>query len=322
MPDYAKIDDLLENIRGYHFGTEADVELETHLSRLLRRDGEGNSIPEPVRFGRTKETRGILFVEAAGAGKTTTVSRLLEKHPGLRQTHIDHMPFVDVTVPPEPTLKSMAFRLLSRAGFEIERTRRTTFQLFDQLRAIMARNGQIIIWIDEAHDLMVRDQAQILRATKSLMQGDGSVIVIMSGTEELEDIIRSDPQVQRRFTIVKPRQLDQTNDSDRILGIMDTFCEVAGLGQLSDTTIVPRLLIASRNQLGRAIEMMENAIEQALIAEDPSLELWHFGLAWGMQESRDAANNPFTVDDWERIDPDAKPAEEARRKKGRGRPKK
>lgn len=316
MLDYVKIQDVMEALRGLHFRTDADDALEAQINRLLRRNETGALVPEPVRMGRTAETRGILFVDAAGAGKTTTVSRALEKHPALQGGDGKDPAFLAATVPTEPTLKAMAIRLLEEAGYgsgpgdaRLERTRRTTFQLFDQLRALMNRNGQIVLWIDEAHDLMARDPEQILRAVKSLMQDDHSVIVILSGTERLGELIRTDPQVQRRFTIVAPDPLSAPVDGERLLDILDHFCDVAGLGRLEDETVVPRLLIAARERFGRAVEMMQDAVEQAMLAEDDTLDLWHFALAWGMKEGTDRTTNPFVVDDWERIDPDA-PTEE------------
>jgi hypothetical protein len=178
----------------------------------------------------------------------------------------------------------------------------------------MLRNGQIILWIDEAHDLMAKDRAPILRATKSLMQGEGSVIVIMSGTEELEDVIRSDAQVWRRFSIVKPVRLEHSTHGQQLTEIMEEYCERAGLEPFDEATFVSRLLVASRHRFGLAVETIQNAIEQALLADAKELDLWHFGVAWGIQEGPDIAGNPFTVDDWERIDPDAPWADEFVRK--------
>jgi len=310
MLDHVKIQNVMESLRGLHFLTEADDVLRAQIDRLLRRNEVGDLIPEPVRIGRTAETRGILFVDAAGAGKTTSVSRALEKHPALQGSGDQAPAFLAAAVPTEPTLKAMGFKLLEAAGYDkVVRTRRTMFQLFDQLREIMDRNGQVVLWIDEAHDLMARDPDQILRAVKSLMQGDGSVIVILSGTERLGELIRSDQQVQRRFTIVAPEPLSIVTDAERILDILDHYCECAGLGRLEDETIVPRLLVAARERFGRAVEMMQDAVEQAMLTEADTLDLWHFALAWGMKEGTDRTTNPFVVDDWERIDPDA-PLEE------------
>ncbi|KIT15593.1 TniB family NTP-binding protein [Jannaschia aquimarina] len=322
MPDHVRIQDVMDTIRRLHVGTEADEALREQIDRLLRRNEEGDLLPEPVRVGRTAETRGILFVDAAGAGKTTAVSRALEKHPALGGADGEATAFLAATVPTEPTLKAMAIKLLQEAdypnrssGAKLERTRRTSFQLFDHLRELMDRNGQIVLWIDEAHDLMARDPEQILRAVKSLMQDDKSVIVILSGTERLGELIRSDPQVQRRFTIVAPDPLSVATDRERLLDILDHYCERTSLGRIEDETVVPRLLVAARDRFGRAIEMMQGAVEQAMMEEADTLDLWHFALAWGMREGTDRETNPFVVDDWARIDPDAQPEEPVVKKK-------
>lgn len=305
MPDHSRIAMTMEALRSLHCLTPADEEFQLHLDRLLRRDAEGQSIPEPIRFGRTQETRGILFVDAAGAGKTTTVSRGLAKHPAFCDRHASCSPYLNAIVPTDPTLKSMAFSLLTRAGHPIERTRRTTFQLFEQLRDLMHRNGQVVLWINEAHDLFCRDRDQILRATKSLMRCAGSVIVVLSGTESLEEIVRSDPQVQRRFTIVKPAPIDVATDGGRLVQIMQEYCLRAGIDPLDDSTLPSRLVLAARHRFGRAVELMQDAVEQALLEEKKALDLWHFDQVWGMHETRDVWNNPFIGDDWDGIDPDA-----------------
>uniref|UniRef100_UPI003A8FCD6F TniB family NTP-binding protein n=1 Tax=Celeribacter halophilus TaxID=576117 RepID=UPI003A8FCD6F len=62
-------------------------------------------------------------------------------------------------------------------------------------------------------DLFCADRKLILRALKSLMQGDDAVIVILSGTEELSNVIRSDPQVQRRFTSMVLPELSEQADT-------------------------------------------------------------------------------------------------------------
>ncbi|QFT61830.1 TniB family NTP-binding protein [Roseivivax sp. THAF30] len=306
MTDPKKIDEVMERIRNLHFGTDVDAELERHLDRLLKADDEDPSIAHPIRMGRTKETRGILFVDAAGAGKTTAIDRGLSKHPRLQSQREGFRPYLFAEVPTDPSLKSMATRLLEVAGYKFERTRRTTSQLFDHLRELMQRNGQVVLWIDEAHDLMTKDRDKILRATKSLMQGPNSVIVIMSGTQDLEVLLSQDDQVRRRFSIVKPEPLDLERDGDWIMGVFDEMCKRSPVKPLDDPSLASRVLVASRYRLGRAIEMLENGIERALWDDAKTVDLQHFADAYSMQEGGDIEDNPFLVDDWKRIDPDKK----------------
>lgn len=64
----------------------------------------------------------------------------------------------------------------------------------------------------------------ILRALKALMQGDEAVIVILSGTERLGEIIRTDPQVQRRFSTMQLRPVSATTDGDDFGDLIEAYC--------------------------------------------------------------------------------------------------
>lgn len=64
----------------------------------------------------------------------------------------------------------------------------------------------------------------ILRALKALMQGDEAVIVILSGTERLGEIIRTDPQVQRRFSTMQLRPVSTTTDGDDFGDLIEAYC--------------------------------------------------------------------------------------------------
>lgn len=174
-----------------------------------------------IRFGRTQETRGILFVEAAGAGNATAVSRGIDKQPAPRRMEGEVPSYASAVMPAEPTSKSMVLKLRQRVGYDPVRTRKTTAQLFDHLRRLMVCESQIVLWIDEVHDVMFCHPEQTLRAATSLIQDDRSAVVTPSGTERLEELVRGDPQVQRRFTVVKPEQLQSAVDQDRLRAIMD-----------------------------------------------------------------------------------------------------
>lgn len=84
-------------------------------------------------------------------------------------------------------------------------------------------SGQMMV------DLFCKDSAHILRALKSLMQGDGAVIVILSGTAWLSEVIRSEPQVQRRFSVMNLRPVCAATQEGEFHDIIDEFYGVAGL---------------------------------------------------------------------------------------------
>jgi hypothetical protein len=161
-----------------------------------------------------------------------------------------------------------------------------------------------VLWLDEAHDLFCADRGQILRAIKTLMQGDHAVIVILSGTEALDTIIGTDPQVQRRFSTIHWAPLTNERDGDAFVDLTAAYCARVGLQPPPQGDLIKRVFHASRYRFGRAIELIINAIEQALLAEDDDLRGDHFAEVWAMQEGGSTSDNVFWADRWWLIDTD------------------
>ncbi|WBU60582.1 TniB family NTP-binding protein [Paracoccus albus] len=304
MIDHAKNAEIMMDLRSRHIGAPRDIEFASHLERLLRRDDAGNLTAEAVRFAATGETRGILVVDGPGGGKSTMVARALGKHPAL-QAHVDGQPaFLGVSVPSPATLKSMGHEILRRSGYPIVGERREAWSIWDLIKTRLRMLGISVLWIDEAHDLFCKDSAQILRALKSLMQGDDAVIVILSGTARLSEVIRSDPQVQRRFSVMNLRPVCAATDGEDFHDIIDAYCGVAGLDTDLSSDIVRRIFHSARYRFGRSIEAVLNTIEIALGQGAASLENDHFARVYAMQEGCEPGRNIFLTDDWAAIDPD------------------
>jgi hypothetical protein len=191
----------LAELRSLHINTERDRELARHLGRLLKLDEAGNQVAAPVHFNDTLETRGIMFIEPAGGGKTTAINRFLSHcdalnpHDGLRR-------YLRVEVPKPASLKSLGIQILASCEFPTVSARATAPQIWTALRHQLQQLGIVVLWIDEAHDLF-RAQHEIndmLSMLKSLMQDPPAVILILSGTRRLSKITSYDPQVSRRLT--------------------------------------------------------------------------------------------------------------------------
>ena len=75
MPDIMRTHTIVEGLRALHFPSDRDGEMTAYLDRLFERDAEGTPIPVPLRLGRTRETRAILYVADPGDGKTHSVQR-------------------------------------------------------------------------------------------------------------------------------------------------------------------------------------------------------------------------------------------------------
>lgn len=306
MTDFSKIEQTLARLRAVHVKNPRDDAFADHFNRLLKRSPDGDLLPEAVRFTNTGETRGIMVIDGPGGGKSTMLKRGLSRHPAFRTFSDDMRPYIAATVPSPATLKSMAGHLLELSGLPSTSSHREVWSKWQLLKQRFLLLETAALWIDEAHDLFCADKNLILRAIKSLMQGDSAVIVILSGTEQLAEIVRSDPQVQRRFSTLILPPVDASADRDDILSIIEAHCGIAGLDAPVEVDLVDRLVHAARRRFGRCIEYNIAAIEFALLEGADQLEIRHFAAAWSIAEGDEIARNVFLADDWWLIDPDLK----------------
>lgn len=304
MPNPSETLRILQDLRKLRIDTPRNAAFLSHLDRLLCRDEDGRLLPEPLRFSANRETRGVLVIDGPGGGKTTLIARVLERHPALGGVAGGGARYLEASVPSPATLKSMAGILLHRSGYPVITTNREVWSLWETLRARLKALGYTVLWIDEAHDLFCADRNLILRALKALMQGEEAVIVILSGTERLREIIRSDPQVQRRFSTLNLPPVSEATDGANFRQVIEHYCRIAGLEAPRETDLIPRLFHGARYRFGRGVETIIGAIERALEGNASQLDIDHFAEFWAMQEGCDLGGNVFLAPHWRQIDPD------------------
>jgi hypothetical protein len=310
---------IIEHLRDIHVETERDDEIRKQLRRLLKVDQDGNLTANPVRFTAKLESHGILLIEPTGGGKTTAIAEVLKSFDVLGINAETGAPrVVQCSVENPATQKSVAIAILRKLGISRVSDREKAWSLFDMVRRRIEATGATVLCIDEAQELFLSKSAREIEDTvknlKSLMQGSAPVILILSGTERLAEINSYDSQVDRRFTKIVPKDLVIGTDNDALDGIIRDYCERAGVTFNPEGAVVSRLIHASRNRFGRAIETTINAIEQALLDGDSILERQHFAEAWAMKETSPWDRNIFVAEAWRSIELDvqAKAFEAAR----------
>ncbi|APX12422.1 TniB family NTP-binding protein [Tateyamaria omphalii] len=305
MKDFVNKEAALDAVRKLHIGLDWDAEAALHVKRLLARDGEGNLLPTARFFTKTGETRGMMLVGDPGSGKSHLMDRTLTKIPELAPAD-DGVPRVIACPVPSPaTFKSMTLALLERSGYPDANPRQEAWSLWQLFRHRLSKLGVAVLWIDEAQDLFCADRKAILRALKSLMQGDDAVAVILSGTEDLAQVIRTDPQVKRRFTAMVLPELTEAAHGDMFRTVMADYCARVDLEPPVEADLVARVFHGARYRFGRAVELLLVAMEFAIARNAEHLTIDDFASAYAMNEACLASQNVFYADNYLLLKPDA-----------------
>lgn len=291
-----------QHLRQMHVPNERDEEIRRHLYRCLQVDETGQPMAIPSRF-TGNETRGIAVIEPAGGGKTTAIRNVLSSTKALGTNPETGEPhYLELQIPNPASLKSVGIAILMATGMPGVSERTTAAKIWDMVRHRLGLLNIVVLWLDEAQDLVLAKSASetemTLRLLKSLMQGDNPVIPILSGTQRLAEMTSYDPQVSRRFTKIYPRALQHGGDEENLGGLISAYCSEAGLEADLRGDLSPRLIAGSRRRFGRAIETIVNAIEGALMDGDKTLTIEHFAEAWAMQEGCSPDDNVFYAADW------------------------
>lgn len=308
MIDAAKVRKVVQDLREMHVPNERDAQIELHLSRCLKVNDAGEFTATPARY-TGNESRGVVLIEAAGGGKTTAIRTVLSEMEVLRLNPETGAPrYLEIQVPSPASLKSVGIAILEATGMPGFNEKATASAIWRIVRHRLGLLGIVVLWIDEVHDLVMAKSAaeteMTLRMIKTLMQGDNPVIPILSGTERLGEVMGFDPQVARRFSIIRPADLDYGEDERNLKGLVEAYCSEVGLKADFGGDVMARLIFASRRRFGRALETIINAIEVALMSGFKTLSIDHFAEAWGMSEACDPDANVFLSPDWLSIEID------------------
>ncbi|EPX80950.1 TniB family NTP-binding protein [Litoreibacter arenae] len=299
------VQDAVRALRDIYVEGDRDTVFREQLDRLIEFSQVPGEAGKPVIFTRTGETRGIILVDGAGGGKTSLIDKALRNHPALETSSSALRPWIGVSVPSPATLKSLGRAILSQTGYAAVSDRKPVWDIWALVRNRLKVLGTVVLWIDEAHDLFHSDARhevnKTLRMLKALMQGEGAVIVVLSGIEALWDIASFDDQVRRRYAKLELPKVTLASHGDDLTSIVEGYCDRVGLRLQETEDLLPRLIYASRGRFGRCIEFTVHAIEVALSRGHEVLTRDHFAEAWVMQEGCAPGNNVFLAPKWSQI---------------------
>lgn len=320
---------IMADVLSAYFGTKSrDETIEKELDHLIDafiRVEDAAAGAASRRVGRLREGCALSIIGESGAGKT----RISERHFHKREEFAGYGDrdanciLVSVTAPAPCTLALLGHEILKALGYETERQLRENV-VWKLVRHHLRLRGVRFLHIDELQHLVrSRNPVEIgkVRDTlKNLMQDkERPMWLILSGTREIAVLVSPDPepeethgadreavQVWRRSRYVNLEDLTVGRDAELVRRMIAFYCgekaKVSVEGLATDDFIA-RLLHAALNQFGIAIEFIQDAIEQALDAEKPAIELTHFADAYASRTGCRQDENVFTAREWWLIDP-------------------
>jgi len=305
MKDFVSREAALDAVRQLHIGWQWDAKAAKHLNRLLDRDADRNLLPKARLFTKTGETRGMMLIADPGSGKSHLLDRTISKIPALAPSDDGVPRVISCPVPSPATFKSMILALLEKSGYPHANPRLEAWSLFQIFRHRLGKLGTAVVWIDEAQDLFCADRKLILRALKSLMQDEDAVAVVLSGTKELAQVIRTEPQVKRRFTAMVLPDLVEEVHGDMYRKILADYCGRVGLEPPIEADLVARVFHAARYRFGLSVELLLGALEFAIDEDADALTIDHFASIYAMNEACYPSENVFYADKFWLLNPDA-----------------
>ncbi|MCL3883573.1 TniB family NTP-binding protein [Marivita sp. GX14005] len=290
-------------LRERYMKNPRDQLFESALEEILETDKNGRLTAVPQRIGLVKETRGVLVTGQTGAGKTALIRRNLIRHDGIGLTDgIGPGNALYLRVPAEATLKGVAAKILTETGYDKFNPRLNTMELWEMAVRRFAVRDISILWIDEAHHMLeiTKEVTAVLRRLKSLMQGEKSLALIISGIHKLDEKVRTDGETSERFTRVQLGPIRTDQEREDLRRFVDLCCSHVKIAPIEDPDFVGRLEFATHGSIGRSIEFCHSAILRALRRGDGQLTLADF--RQGLELKRGFPDvGPFDPEDWPRL---------------------
>lgn len=300
-PDLSEPGRVSEWLRDRYMLNPRDADFDDVLQEILRTGPDGGISPEPMRIPLVDETRGLLVTGETRDGKTTLIRRNLLRNPqiGLTKDTGQGRAFY-ARVKGEATLKGLAADIVKATGYPSVSDRLRASEIWDLAVHRLRQQGITILWIDEAHHLLrdTRDVKTVLRRFKTLMQGESSFALILSGIPELDTVIRQDPETSDRFFRLRLGLIRTDADRGSLQSYFNRCCQLVELLPPADPHLIQRIEMATRGAFGRSIELIQYALYRALKRRDGYVRLEDFRRSYQNLRGRRGEDGPFDETDW------------------------
>jgi hypothetical protein len=238
--------------------------------------------------GDNAEAEGVAIVGESGTGKTSVLDSFRSNYPPTLSKEGWEVPILSATVPPHPTVKSLAGVMLAalrdptwEQGTEPQKSKR--------LRVLMKGTGTRMVMIDEFQHFYNQDKQKIMYDVadwlKVLIDDTHSVLVV-AGLPSCTSVINQNQQLRRRF--LAPVQLSRFRWEDlrqrrEFMGILKEFNTRISKGyeitSLHIEEMAFRFYCATGGLISLLAKILRQAVRNAIDSNKASIDLEDLNIA-------------------------------------------
>ena len=234
------------------------------------------------------EPDGLAIVGESGVGKTSSLRSFRLDHEPTHQSDGWRIPLLYATVPPQPTIKSLAGAMLA-ALRDPDSEQGTADQKTKRLQALMKGTGTRMVMIDEFQHFYSKDKQKTMYDVadwlKRVVDSTHSVLVV-AGLPSCMLVVQQNEQLRRRFMnpVRLPRFVWESQEQRReFMGILKEFnkpmSEMYEMPALHTEEMAFRFYCASGGLIGYVAKLLRQAVRNALDEQRKSITLEDLHLA-------------------------------------------
>lgn len=286
-----------------YFISRWDNDLVQRLKMVLKRDKEGNLLPEGKVF-RT-ERRGVTVTAASQDGKTTMVVQVMKRLFGDSFTETrcgENVAYCRLRG--DATVKSVCMDLCRTTGYNNFPAKLTRTEANELATHRLRLAGIKILVIDEVHNLLGKNEPVNL-FLKTLAQDGGGFSVILIGTPKIHEFIyeRSENiEMAERYLDLKLLPFERADTIELIHGAIKGIARDAALKLASSIRVDPyfadRIYDGCRGSYGRCMFLIANAVVMALEEGGDTVDIEDFRQVFDLKYLHFNPENPFNLSDW------------------------
>lgn len=281
-----------------------------------------NEVDRLVQLHRqTSVAQHLLVTGESGTGKTTLCKALVERYPRASLPERDVVPVLVVPIPPAATIASVAEAMLARLGDPAPTLGTTSTKTARAARLARACAVELLMF-DEANHIQDRGQSPTQYMVGDWLKGlmdDVQVPTVLLGLPRVEDLLRVNEQLRRRFTRRLQMALGQDPDTGIETQCLRLFTSLTpslpvpfSKGAMSWSELAHRLHAATDGRVAYVKSLLIGAIRLVFERELSEITLAELETAFAIEiwPQGIGALNPFCPDfNFRRLDRAGEPFE-------------